>query len=66
MWIHSVCLSFGPSTVVWYYMKYTGLSLGPSPPISFLDVLLIVQSSQSLRERTEIVGIDAFLKKKEV
>ena len=49
-------------------MKHTGLSLGPSPPISFLDVLLfvIVRSSQSLEERTETVGIDAFLKKKEV
>ena len=66
MWIRLVCLSFRPSTVVQYYMKYTGLSLGPSPPISFLDVLLIVRSSHSLRERTEIVGIDAFLKKKEV
>ena len=67
MLIRSVCLSFRPSTVVRYYMKYTGLSLGPSPPISFLDILLIVRgaSSQSLRERTEIVGIDAFLKKKE-
>ena len=49
-------------------MKYTGLSLGPSPPILFLDVLLllIVRSSQSLQERTETVGIDVFLKKKEV
>ena len=31
MWICSVCLSFHPSTVVRYYMKYKGLSLGPSP-----------------------------------
>ena len=68
MWIRSVCLSFRPSTVVRNYMKYTGLSLGPSPPILFLDILLIVRgaSSLSLQERTEIVGIDAFLKKKEV
>ena len=49
-----VCLSFCPSTVVRYYMQYTGLSLGPSPLISF----------QSRREGAEIVSIGVFLKKK--
>ena len=68
MWIRSVCLLFCLSTVVRYYMKYTGLSIGTnlsyhheereisarrvvclvarSPPISFLDVLLIVRGAR--------------------
>ena len=58
MWVRSVCLfvclSFGPSTVVRYYMKYTGLSLGPSPP------------AHCPRSQSSLVGIGAFLKKKEV
>ena len=39
----SVCRSV--VTVVRYYMKYAGLSFGPSPRISFLDVLLSVRGA---------------------
>ena len=58
-----VCLLFRPSKVVRYYIKYNGSSLGLSPPILFI---VRGASSQSLREQTEIVGIDAFLKKKDL
>ena len=59
MWICPVCLLFCLCAVVQYYMKYTGLSLGPSPHILFVDLLLIVRgaSSQSLQERNKYCGI---------
>ena len=43
---------------------HSGLSLGPSPPISFLGIFLIVQIAALKVNRN--CGIDVFFKKKEV
>ena len=51
MWIHS----FRLSTVVRYYMKYTGLSLGPSTPISFLDILPVASRFESEQKFWELM-----------
>ena len=45
-------------------MKYTGLSLGPSPPISFLDVLLIVRGASRVESEQKLWVLVRFWRRK--
>ena len=52
--VDSFGLSLRLSTVVRYYMKYTGLSFCSSPPVSFLDVLVIVRGANRVESEQEL------------
>ena len=62
VWIPSFCRSV--VTVVRYYMKYTRLLLGPSPPISFLDVLLIVRGASRVESEQKLWVLVRFWRRK--